>query len=64
MLPDRILGGCRRGEEIVPFEEGFTTLYIGDVTGSFTIRAPARTRIVSAKRVRITGSAVLHITVY
>ncbi len=64
VLPDRILGGCLCGDEIVPFEEGFTTLYIGDVTGSFTLRASARTRIISAKRVRITGSAVLRITVY
>lgn len=61
VLPDRVIGGYRQGDEIIPFSDSFNTLYIGDIAEGFKIKASHDVRIIADERIQVSGDDILSV---
>ena len=63
VLPDRVIGGYRQGNEVVPFSDGFGTLYIGNTNDDFKIKASGNVKIISRKKITVSGDNTLYVKI-
>ena len=63
ILPDQILMARRKDGVLIPEYPDFQKLYIGDVTGEFLIQADHPFTVVSKKKVTLSGSGIIKVTV-
>ena len=63
VLPDRVIGGYRHGNEIIPFSDDFNTLYIGNIADDLEIKVPHNVRIIAGEKIKISGDNIIRIKI-
>ena len=63
VLPDRVIGGYRHGNEIIPFSDDFNTLYIGNIADDLVIKVPHNVRIIAGEKIKISGDNIIRIKI-
>ena len=63
ILPDQLLMAKYENDIIIPEFSDFTQLYIGNVTGEYSIRAEHSFQVISQKHVSVEGAGIVKITV-